>query len=272
MRLGRLSSRAFALGAIVALLSSGLSVRPVAAGNGNANLHLDETVGSAVVAASIGLTLSADKSSVIPGDTITYTAAVTNTGAILTIAGDLTASNTNAAAATIASYWDAVETNNKAHCGADGSNDGKDDAQWPPFAGTAAAQPGYTPVVAAPLSSGMSLSATGVPASGVRYPAKGGDGILGTVLAPGATATWRYSASLPLTGATLAFLLDPAQVTRIRNSFHAEPTPRVQQGNGQPDQVDVDFCSAFNAADTSGAASNVAVTITLPDGTTRTIE
>jgi uncharacterized repeat protein (TIGR01451 family) len=77
------------------------------------------------VASSLGLTLAADKTSAIPGDTLTYAATVTNTGATLTLSGDLTAGNTNATSATIASYWDVVSTNNKAHCGAGGSNDGK---------------------------------------------------------------------------------------------------------------------------------------------------
>ena len=46
--------------------------------------------------------------------------------------------------------------------------------------------------------------------------------ILGTQIAPGAQATWHYTATIALTPAQRAFLLDPAQVSRIRNTFHAE--------------------------------------------------
>jgi hypothetical protein len=66
----------------------------------------------------------------------------------------------------------------------------------------------------ATIATGMTLSATGVAASGVTYPptapagTKPADGILGTVLAPGATATWHYSASLPLTSASLHVIPD----------------------------------------------------------------
>jgi RHS repeat-associated protein/uncharacterized repeat protein (TIGR01451 family) len=270
-----LSSRAITVASLLVLVAGVLpsGVARAGNGNGNANLHLDKTVASVAVSPQITLTLAVNKPNAIPGDVLTYTGVVANTGATLTLTGTLVASNTNATTATVASYWDAISTNNKAHCGAGGTNSGKDTSQWPAFVGTAAAQPGYTPVSAAPIASGMTLAATPVSADGVTYPvASATDQILGTVLAPGATATWQYSASIPLTTAQLAFLRDPAQVTRIRNSFHAEPTPRVQQGNGQPDQIDVDFCSAFDAADTSGAASNVTVTITLPDGTTKTID
>jgi RHS repeat-associated protein len=272
MRVARHPSRALTLSAIAVLLVSGFNVPPAAAGNGNANLHLDKSVGAVRVDPQLAMTLAVDKAEAIPGDRLTYSTTVSNTAASLVLSGDLTTTNTNATTATLASYWDAVATNDKAHCGAGGSNNGKDEAQWAPFAGTAAVETGYTPVRAAPIATGLKLAATPVAADGVTYPAADAtDQILGTTLAPGATASWHYTATLPLTPAQLAFLRDPAQVTRIRNSFHAEPTPRDQQGNAQPDQVNVDFCEAFNAADTSGAARDVEVTIVLPDGTTTTV-
>jgi uncharacterized repeat protein (TIGR01451 family) len=268
-----LGSRPLAVASLVVLVTGVLPSGVARAGNGNANLHLDKAVDSVAVAPSLTLTLGADRSNAIPGDGLTYTALVTNAGASLVLTGTLVATNTNATTATIASYWDAISTNDKAHCGAGGDNNGKNDSQWPAFVGTAAAQPGYSPVSAAPIATGMTLVATPQTASDVTYPdASAPDQILGTVLAAGATATWQYTASIPLTTAQLAFLRDPASVTRIRNSFHAEPTPRSQKGNGQPDQINVDFCEAFNAADTSGAATDVAVTVTLPDGTTATID
>ncbi len=279
MRPRRFVLRALTSGAIAVLLTSSLSVPPAAAGNGNggngngnANLHLDKTVATAGVSQNLSLTLSADRSSALPGDTIAYTATVTNTGATMTLTGDLTAGNTNATTATISSYWDAISTTTTAHCGAGGDNNGKNDSQWPAFAGVSAAQPGYVPVDMAPIATGMTLVATGVAADGVTYPdAAATDQILGTQLAPGATATWHYTATLALSPDQAAFLFDPLQVSRIRNSFHAEPTPRDQGGNGQPARINTEFCQVLRAGNPSAAASDVRVVLTLPDGTTRTV-
>jgi hypothetical protein len=169
-RLGRISSHVLGIASLVVLVAGLLPSQVARAGNGNANLHLDKTVGAVAVTPGLALTLAVDKPNAVPGAVLTYTG-VTNTGATLTLAGDLVASNTNATTATIASYWDAISTNDKAHCGAGGDNNGKDTSQWPAFVGTAASQVGYTPVRVAPIASGMTLAATPVSASGVTYPA-----------------------------------------------------------------------------------------------------
>ncbi len=167
-RLGRFSSRALAIASLVVLVAGLMPAHIARADNGNANLHLDKTVGAVAVIPGLGLALAVDKPDAVPGTVLTYTALVTNTGATLTLAGDLTATNTNATAATIASYWDAISTTDKAHCGAGGTNDGKDTAQWPTFVGTAASAAGYTPVSGAPITSGMTLVATPVAVAGVE--------------------------------------------------------------------------------------------------------
>jgi hypothetical protein len=218
------------LSAIAILVTSAFSVAPAAAANGNANanLHLDKTVATVAVSQQLSLSLAADKSDALPGDTIAYTATVTNTGATLTLTGDFSARNTGATTATITSYWDAVATTTASPCGG-GDNSGKDDAQWPALAGFSSVLTGYTPVRPAPIATGMTVTATGVPADGVTYPdASAADQILGTILQPNATATWHYTATLALDPAGIALLLDPAKVSTIRNTFHAEPTPRDQ--------------------------------------------
>jgi hypothetical protein len=268
MRARRLSSRVLTASAVAVVLAGSLNVPPAAAGKGNANLHPDKTVTAVSVEPQLALALEVDKDDAVPGDQLVYTATVSNTGGALVLAGDLVTANNSATTATIASYWDAVSTTDKARCGADLSDQGKDEAQWTPFAGTAAAQAGYTPAGTAPIETGLVLEAIPIPADGVTYPAADADDqILNTVLAPGATATWHYEATLALTPEQLALLRDSDLVSRIRNSFHAEPTPRLQNGNGQPAQVNVDFCEAFAAADTSGTAREVEITVVLPDGT-----
>ena len=238
---------------------------------GNAALHLGKTVGSARLSPTIGLTLSVDRDSAIPGDRLHYTAVVTNTGANLTIQGDLTAQNTDATQATIADYYDVVSTSTLAHCGVDLVDSGQDVKHWPPLAGLTAAQAGYVPVLAAPMASGLRLSATPVASSGVAYPGTG-DRILGTTIDPGATATWHYSATIPLSLTQVSYLLDPSAVLRIRNTFHAEPVKRDQNGSGSPAIVNTDFCDTFYGGSPSGAATDVSVAFTLPDASTRTVD
>jgi len=251
-------TRGFLAAALLVLTAAGSP-----AGAANSNLHLGKTVTSASDAPVLGLSLAVDRSSAIPKDTLTYTAVVSNTGSVLTMAGDLTVQNTDATTATIASYFDAVATTAISHCGAGSANDGQDTSQWAPLAGAAAATDGYTPVQASPVASGLRLTLTPVPANGVVYPASG-DPILGTQIGPGAQATWHYTAVIALTPAQTVFLLDPAQVSRIRNTFHAEPTPRDQGGQGSPATINVDFCQQLFGVALSGMVSNVTVTVTPP--------
>ena len=248
-------------GAAAALLVLTAAGSP--AGAVNSNLHLGKTVSSASDAPVLGLTLAVDRSAAIPRDTLTYTAVVSNTGSVVSLAGDLTVQNTDATTATLASYFDAVATTNISHCGAGSPNDGQNTSQWAPLAGAAAAAGGYTPVQGAPIGTGLALTATPVPAPGVVYPASG-DPILGTQIAPGAQATWHYTATIALTPAQTSFLLDPARVSRIRNTFHAEPAPRGQEGQGSPATINVDFCQQLFSAGPSGTVSNVTVTIAPP--------
>lgn len=237
---------------------------PAVAGvGGNANVHLAKTVSGALLSPTVGVTLTGDHTSVIPGDHVTYTATVTNTGAKLVLHGQLSAEATSAADATVGAYFDDVSTTSSAHCGVGGTDHGHD--QWPALAGTAGTAPGFAPVELAPITTGMVLATTPVPADGVTYPTSG-DPIVGTVIGAGATAVWDYSATLTLSPAQVAFLLDASQVSRIRNSFHVEVSPR---GNGaQPATVDTGFCSQlFNGSVApSGALTDAKVTVHLPSG------
>ncbi|MEA2693135.1 MAG: mucin9, partial [Acidobacteriota bacterium] len=236
------------------------------AGAANANFHLGKTVTRASDTPVLGLSLAVDRSAAIPHDTLTYTAVVSNTGSLLTLSGDLTVQNTDATAATVAYYSDVISTAANSHCGAGGNNSGQNGTpQWAPLVGTASAADGYTPVEPAATSAGVRLTLTAVPADGVQYPASGNP-IVGTQLAPGAQATWHYTATVALTPAQTAFLLDPAQVSRIRNTFHAEPTPRAQGGQGSPATINVDFCQQLFSPPPSSAATNVTVTIAPSSG------
>jgi uncharacterized repeat protein (TIGR01451 family) len=209
-----------------------------------------KTYTSAKLTPALGLTLTADKSNAIPGDTITYSGTVTNTGAALVLSGDFLANGTGTATTIVAGYWDEFATSVTT-------------GQWTPFAGAANAQAGYTMVAAAPIANGMTLAATSVPSPNVTYPS-GGDPLLGTTIAAGSAAQWHYQATLPLTPAQVSFLLDPTKVTHVRNSLHLEVTPSA----GTPATVDIDFTDFFLGATPppSGAATGVTVTVQPPAG------
>ena len=217
-----------------------------------------KTVLSATLTPKLGLTLAVDHSGAIPGDTLTYSGTVTNTGATLTLGGDFTASASGSSTATVKSYWDNVTTS-------------LDSTNWTALAGTAAAQSGYTPAVAAPITSGMTLTSTPVAASGVTYPTSG-DPLLGTTIPSGSSALWHYAASVPLTPSQVTTLLDPTKVKAIRNSFHLEVSP-ANPSVTQPSIINVDFSGIFLAARPapSGSVTNVSIIVQPPTGPTVTI-
>src|SRR4051812_115396 len=127
--------RRLVMAALFVLCSLGIGVASV--GAVNANLHLGKTVTGASDAPVLSLALAVDRSAAIPRDSLTYTAVVTNTGSVVQLAGDLTAQNTEATTAVVASYFEAVSTTASSHCGAGSDNDGQNTSQWTPLAGAA---------------------------------------------------------------------------------------------------------------------------------------
>ncbi|MGI8666877.1 MAG: hypothetical protein ACR2N4_12730 [Jatrophihabitans sp.] len=149
------------LAALTAMaLVSGLTVAmaPSAVAGGNASLSLTETVTSASVTPTLAASLSVDRSSAIPGDQLTYTARVSNSGAIITLAGSYSAAEVPGNAGTLADWYDEVEYHDMAS------------KAWVSLGGYQATQPGWTPVSPSPTSSGLSVTATPNTASGVSYP------------------------------------------------------------------------------------------------------
>lgn len=255
---GRLRYAAIASGLAVLLYGTPASV----GAEGNAGLHLHKAVDpfQLTIAPAIGVTLGVDKSSAIPGDTLTYTAVVSNPTATLGMGGYINAQAVASTDANVAYYWDELE-----YC-AQGCGTGAANPNWTALAAFEAGQAGYQPVTTPALHTGMSLAATSVTRSGVTYPT-GGDPILGTQISPSATATWTYRATVVLTPAQIALLSNPALTKAVRNVLHFEVTERnttAAQPYTDPESFDNPFASAPNP----GAISNLTVTFTLPDGTT----
>ena len=207
-----------------------------------------KTVAQATLLPQLSLILSRDKDSAIPGEVITYTATLRNTGATLSLAGDLYAAATGTATAAVVSYWDDIYT----------STDG---ITWTILAGTDATASGYVPAVPSPGGSGLALSPAAVAAVGVTYPS-GGDRILGTLIGSHDLAQWHYSASAALTPSQAAALSGGA---RVRNSFHVEVTP-TNPYVVQPAIVNVDFTGLLAISGTSATLTNLSATIYSPVG------
>jgi RHS repeat-associated protein/uncharacterized repeat protein (TIGR01451 family) len=259
MRSSLLSSRSVLLVGLTASAVIGALATPAAhatGGGGNASLNLTKTVASTSFVPTVAATLAVDRASAVPGDPLTYTARVTNTGATLTLRGSYSAAESTDATGTVADWYDDVEY--------------KDPATnaWLPLGGYQAAGTGWTPVVPAPATTGLTVQTTPTPAAGVTYP-DSGDRVLGTVIGAGKTASWAYTAQLTLTAAQVSALADPARSGGIRNVVHLEVTPRAA-GTGQPFTFRTEFGNPFTGRATP--LTGVSVTFTLPDGSTRTVD
>jgi len=200
---------------------------------------VDTDVSLPTFAPSLTLTLNVSKPVATPGDTLTYTATLTNTGVTLSVKGTISVRNPNSSTATLASWYDFLSVDPKGRCGdADEDRSGHDKNHWTPIAGAAGAQSGHKPSESAPVSTGETFSATPVKASGVTY-ATGADTITGTTIARDATALWNFTASVPLSPSQAAALFKGSVAYPIRESFHAEPAAG-ESGNSNVATVSAD--------------------------------
>ena len=222
---------------------------PAAASN-NASINLTQTLGAPTMTPALQLSLSVDKGTAIPGDTLTYSSTITNSAATLAFSGTDMAQNNGNIAATVSAYYDDVEYYSMAS------------KSWVALAGAAASATGYTPLVTPPIATGMTFSATPVAATGVTYPSSG-NFIVGTQINTTATAAWNFQASVTVTPSQIAILKDPSKVNGLRDVVHFEVTPRATT-QGQPFNYRNDVTNLFQSQ--SAAVSNVTITINQPSG------
>ena len=228
---------------------------PAAANGGNASLELRKSVTGATVTPTLAATLAVDRSTAIPGDQLTYTARVTNTGAVMTLTGSYSAAEVPDNAGTIADWYEEVEYHDVAS------------KTWVSLGGYQATKSGWTPVAPSPATTGLTVTTAPSSASGVTYPS-GGDHVLGTALGANSTASWSYTAKLTLTASQVAVLADPKRSSGIRNVVHVEVTPADPQV-GQPYVYRADFTNPIPAG--GNPITGVSVAFTLPDGSSRTV-
>src|SRR5438445_9329984 len=87
--------------AVVVALASVLAPGGAAASDDDRGIELDKEVDSKSIAPVLGLTLAVNKDAAIPGDVLTYSGALTNTGANLELGGRFTAESRGDATTTV---------------------------------------------------------------------------------------------------------------------------------------------------------------------------
>jgi RHS repeat-associated protein/uncharacterized repeat protein (TIGR01451 family) len=255
--LRRLIGRVSILSLTAASVAVAVAPQAANAAGGEASISLTKTVTSASFTPTLGMTLSRDKAVAVPGDGISYTATVTNTGAKLAMAGQFAAASSAEVTATVVDWYDDVEYFDPSA------------KSWIPVAVAQQSRPGYPPAVPAPAAaSALTVTTTGRPMSGVTYPS-GSDQLLSATIAAKAKATWDYSATTTLTAEQVAALSDSTRATKIRNVIHVELTPRDSK-SGQPFIYRTEFGNPFQQR--RSAVSNVSITFTMPDSSTVTID
>ena len=248
--------RRFALLSAATLVASGLpavATPLVAHATANANVHLGSSVTSSVSNPVLGLSFVADRADVTPGDTITYTSKLTNSGSEWQVGGKITAQAVSSSDAVIASWYDELDYR-------DSSN------RWVPIASYAAVRPGYAPKDPGAAVGGLTVAATAVTASGVTYPTTG-DFVLGTAINASKTASWTYLDSVVLTAAQITAL---SHASGVRATVHLEVTPR--NSNAAQPASDTESLSNPLQSGTSATITNASVTATLPNASTVTVD
>ena len=248
--------RRVALLSVSALVAAGLPAvasTAVARATANANVHLGSSVTSSTSNPVLGLTFVVDKADVTPGDTVAYTAKLTNTGSEWQVGGKITAQAVSSSDAVIASWYDELDYR-------DSSN------HWLPIAAYGAVRPGYTPKDPGAAVGGLTVAATPVTASGVTYPTTG-DLVLGTAINAAKTASWTHTDSVVLTSAQIIALV---HASSVRSTVHVEVTPR--NSNAAQPATDTESLSNPLRSGTSATITNASVTATLPDASTVTLD
>ena len=288
------------IGLSVAALTVVASVGPVAARAEDEEAFLTKTVAAATVTPTLSLSLSASRTDAIPGDPITYTSTLTNAGAVIGVSGQIIQSNRGGRQATVVAYWDVISTKapptvsqeggdrasrtaeRTTESELEGSNRCSESEGWTPFAGQAANVSSWTVLRPAPITTGMTLTAIGLPRPGVTFPATG-DPFLGTVLDANATARWNYLASLNLTPDQVKFLFDKTKVCAVRNTIHielalrksdseegAKPASSESDREGKGSTYSTEFSTKLLASGQFGDVIQASIVITPPSSTAAT--
>lgn len=173
--------------------------------------------------------IEVDVADTSPGASLEYRSTLQHEGATLIVPAVIGLENTDVAPMTVGGYAYAIEYFSVT------------DGAWLPLATSASSLPGFT--LREPLTGGgtMTMSLQPNETQGVVFSQ---DPVAGTVLAPGAYATWGSQAVIDLTPEQVAMLLDPTRTGGIRNRLEIEVVepglvarPLYRRGTDFVDQV-----------------------------------
>jgi RHS repeat-associated protein len=195
-----------------------------------ASLGVAQSLGQLQAERQVTMTLAHAPGSVVPGDPVTFTSEVSNTGAAFTIAnGTVTLGNLGFSPFVIQGYQQTLEYYSPV------------DDEWIPFARRAVDATGVVLPESTLLSINVSFSEP-VVAPGVTYSQQP---IVGTLVEPGSVARWSTFYTYPtvvIPSAILGILLDPSQAAGHRSVIRFD----VTEGPA-PEPAVVDISPTFSA-------------------------
>ncbi len=200
-------------------------------------------------------TLEGEQPGGLPGAPVAYQARVVNTGSALRLGAGLGVENLTGQAARVGSYFATIETR-PTPSGA-----------WSAIGSRESHIGGYSPHDAGPTGAALALALTPLTASGVTYPASG-DALAGTQLAAGAKGSWSAAASISLTGAQTAALLDAAAHGAVRLRVHSE---LVSSAGTRIAEHELAADITGDVITQDGAIDHASVQLTALDGSARSV-
>ena len=203
------------------------------------SLVLEEILRSGSAVPQLATTIGANVTPVVPGDPITFTANVTNTGTILDVVGEFHVTNKGSSAFAVAGYQQTLEYFSVAQQG------------WVPFAKLAYDAAGNLVPDATVLAMFWEgLHANDAP--GVTYSA---NPIIGTSIGAGATASWSFHLDPLLPGNVASLIFDPSKASQIRSAIRFDTTSGPIPAPGAADLAPI--TGGF-----TGAVANASVSLT----------
>lgn len=196
------------------------------------------------------LSLSADKSEVLPAQTIEYNLELTNDGARLILPGPLGLENVDTMAAEVQAFSYALEYFDIA------SN------QWITLASQAIKLTGYTPHMPLPIVGGLELEVQPNFTDGVVF-GTGPYSILETKIQPKSIATWGSQAVVDFDSEAVELLLDASRTNAVRGNIRFDLDPAGVQVR-RFYSLGANFIDELRLL--SGSAINAEITLIQPSG------
>ena len=210
-----------------------------------ASLVITETPGGTSAVAQLGATLAADAAAAVPGDPVTFTAQVTNTGTQLGLGfAQFNVKNTGSAPFVVKGYQQTLEYFSISQ------------AKWIPFAKMAFDADGNPVPITDPTLISLQFGFV-QPFFGDNVTYGPGSGVAGTSIAPGGDGNWLFTLPTIVPADVIKIIFDPAESSDIRAAISFD----VPAGPPSPPGV-ADLENAFPGV--TGDVNDVAAQLHFP--------